>query len=68
VPAGDARKAGTPVPLFRTNLAPSSAIDQIAVARDDKAFLIRRPVTSGSNEAPVQVILNWTALLPPRGK
>ena len=63
IPGGDVRAAGTPVALFRTDLSPSSAMDQIAVAPDDKGFLLRRPVTNRSNEAPVQLILNWRRLL-----
>ncbi len=68
MPGGDPRKAQTPQPLFRTTLQASSAMDQLAVSADGTQFLIRRPVQAASNEAPVQVILNWPALLPPRGR
>ena len=35
----------------------------LAVSADGKGFLLRRPVESDDNEAPVQVVLNWRGLL-----
>ena len=63
IPGGDAGKPGVAQALFRTGLNPSSAMDQIAVSADGKGFLLRRPVESDDNEAPVQVVLNWRGLL-----
>jgi len=68
IPSGDARKAAAPQPFFRTNMLVSSAMDQFAVSADNKHFLIRRPVKTDTDEAPVQMILNWRKLLPTTGK
>lgn len=68
MPGGDPRKSAAPQPLFRTTLQTSSAMDQFAVSADNKHFLIRRAAKTDSNEAPVQVILNWRKLLPVAGK
>jgi orotate phosphoribosyltransferase-like protein len=57
-----------PQALFRSGLLASSAMDQFAVSDDGKRFLIKRPLEASSNEAPVQVVLNWRALLPPKGR
>ena len=63
MPGGDPRKARAPQTLFRTELPASSAMDQFAVSADGKRFLIKRPLSTSSNESPVQVVLNWRTLL-----
>lgn len=63
MPGGDPRKATVARPLFRTELPSSSAMDQFAVSADGKRFLLKRPLTTSSNDVPVQVVLNWPALL-----
>lgn len=68
IPGGDPRQAQVPRPLFRTDLSASSAMDQFAISADGKQFLLRRPLGASSNDAPVQVVLNWLALLPPGGR
>jgi eukaryotic-like serine/threonine-protein kinase len=68
MPGGDPHRSAAPLPLFRTTLQSSSAMDQFAVSADGKRFLIRRSANTDSNEAPVQVMLNWRALLPAAGK
>lgn len=68
LPGGDPRRAQTPRPLFRTDLSASSAMDQFAISADGRQILLRRAVGDSSNEVPVQVILNWPALLPLEGR
>ena len=58
-------RIGAPRPLFRAPM-PGNLDDfrnQYVVAKDGKRFLI---VTVADNEPlqPIQVIFNWTALLP----
>jgi orotate phosphoribosyltransferase-like protein len=43
-------------------------MDQFAVSADGRQFLLRRSMNASSNEAPVQVVLNWQALLPTKDK
>jgi dipeptidyl aminopeptidase/acylaminoacyl peptidase len=60
VPDGDPRRAGQPRALFATGLAPSNALDQIAVVGD--RFLLRIPAdTRGELSSPLQVLVNWSA-------
>ncbi len=68
IPGGDPRQAKAAQPLFRTDLSASSAMDQFAVSANGKQFLLRRPLETSSNDAPVQVVLNWRSLLTPQGK
>ena len=68
IPAGDPRQAKAAQPVFRTDLSASSAMDQFAVSADGGRFLLRRSMNASSNEAPVQVVLNWQALLPTKDK
>jgi len=68
MPGGDPRQAQTPRPLFRTDLSASSAMDQFAISADGRQILMRRAVGASTNDAPVQVILNWLALLPVEGR
>jgi Tol biopolymer transport system component len=68
MPGGNPRQAKAAQPMFRTDLAASSAMDQFAVSADGKQFLLRRPLKGASNDAPVQVVLNWRALMTPPAK
>jgi eukaryotic-like serine/threonine-protein kinase len=68
MPGGNPRQAKAAQPLFRTDLSASSAMDQFAVSADGKQFLLRRPLKAFSNDAPVQVILNWRSLMTPAGR
>jgi hypothetical protein len=63
MPGANPRQAKTARPLFRTDLLASSAMDQFAVSADGKQFLLRRPLKGASTDAPVQVVLNWLALM-----
>ena len=68
IPGGNPRQAKAAQPMFRTDLPASSAMDQFAVSADGKQFLLRRPLKGASNDAPVQVVLNWRALMMTPGK
>jgi hypothetical protein len=68
IPGGDPRQAKAAQPVFRTDLSASSAMDQFAVSADGRQFLLRRSMNASSNESPVQVVLNWQALLPAKDK
>jgi len=68
IPGGDPRQAKAAQAVFRTDLSASSAMDQFAVSGDGRQFLLRRSMDASSNEAPVQVVINWQALLPTKDK
>jgi hypothetical protein len=65
---GEALVADTPKPLFKANplLANhrGSALDiPYDVTRDGQRFIINERVATGTQQAPISVIVNWTALL-----
>jgi Tol biopolymer transport system component len=64
VPGSDPRRAAAPEPLFSTGFIPSDAIDQYTPLGD--GFILRAPVSAGADAAAVQVIVNWTSLIPNR--
>jgi Tol biopolymer transport system component len=57
LPQSDPRGASTPAVLFASGVAPSDALDQYAPLRD--GFLIRMPLSVASEDAAVQVVINW---------
>jgi len=52
-----------PRPLFQTGISVSLGVDQYAVSRDGKRFLLRRPQEQASTREEIQIIVNWPALL-----
>jgi len=61
MPESDPRKASAPTALFSTGLVASSSLDQFEPVGD--RFLLRIPVASERDTAPVGVIVNWTKLV-----
>ncbi len=53
---------GTPKPLFRTRLTPSTAWDQYAVTSDGQRFIVMEPAEDAPPES-LTIITNWTTLL-----
>ena len=59
---GAVPKISPPRPLFQTGLAVSLNLDQYAVGREGKRFLIRRPEDTIARDE-IQIIVNWPELL-----
>jgi hypothetical protein len=59
---GDQLKLGRPRPLFRTGARAQPQIDEFDVTRDGNRFIVVRP-DPGAPVAPVNVIVNWAAML-----
>lgn len=60
--AGTSPKISAPRPMFQTGVDVALNVDQYAVSRDGKRFLLRRPqVETGREE--IQIIVNWPKLL-----
>ena len=60
--AAAAPKISAPRPMFQTGVDVALNVDQYAVSRDGKRFLLRRPeVATGREE--IQLIVNWPELL-----
>ena len=58
---GDAVEAGTPQPLFATNMggaAPNTNRQQYAVSPDGKSFILNSQ-PDAAQTSPITVILNW---------
>ena len=57
----DAVAPSTPVALFEVDVLLQGFVTPYTVAPDGKRFLVRVPVESGGQ--PLEVVLNWPALL-----
>ena len=55
-------RAGTPKPLFQTDLNWFGENNSYTVASDGR-FLVTVPVNASGNPRPIEVVLNWTAKL-----
>ena len=53
---------GTPMPLFKTGIAPTYNLDHFAVSADGQRFLVRAPV-GGQDESLMEIVVNWDAAL-----
>jgi Tol biopolymer transport system component len=62
VAAGAAPKISAPRPVFQTGVDVALNVDQYAVSRDGKRFLLRRPEVKATREE-IQLIVNWPKLL-----
>jgi serine/threonine protein kinase len=60
--AGPAPKISAPRPVLQTGVDVALNIDQFAVSRDGKRFLLRRPEIATDREE-IQLIVNWPELL-----
>jgi len=59
---------GTPVKLFDVGFMPHGGVGQYSVTADGQRFLIIETENAGNqqgqaSEAPIEVVLDWTALL-----
>jgi hypothetical protein len=53
---------GTPKPLFRTKLRPSTSLDQYVVTADGQRFIVMEPPADAPPDA-LTIVTNWTTLL-----
>jgi hypothetical protein len=60
--AGVAPRISAPRPIFQTGVDVALNVDQYAVSRDGKRFLLRRPEVKAGREE-IQLIVNWPKLL-----
>ena len=59
--------------MFRKKLEMPSAADALPgrtkeIPTAASHYVLKRPLKAYSNEAPVQVVLNWLALVPAKGR
>ena len=64
IPEGSPQRAERPRALFDLKLVPNTALDQFTPSPDGSKFLVRRSATAAAERAPIEVLLNWRALVP----
>ena len=63
VSLGESADIGIPRPLFATTLLPTWSVDEYAVSRDGKRFLVGVPMEQHRQEM-LNLLVNWPALDP----